>query len=148
MSALNHLTHRMNNLGLKRDRGLNGERREFLWRYSLFPEAVSGSHVADGAQLLLSLYDRENIHILQYERCVADPEGELTRTYSFLGIDDTFVPDGVTKRVNQLEYLNPGNMLYDRRVFAEYFAEDVRRLVDLFPSIDLDYWPDFSADGR
>ena len=31
-------------------------------------------------------FRREQLLLLQYERCVADPQGQLTRTFEFLGL--------------------------------------------------------------
>ena len=46
-----------------------------------------------------SWFPPDRFLVLQYERCVADPAGELARTYRFLGLDP-FVPDGLSRRVS------------------------------------------------
>ena len=44
-------------------------------------------------------FPREQILVLQYEHCVADPTGQLARTYRFLGLEP-FVPAALGDRVN------------------------------------------------
>ncbi len=80
--------------------------------------------------------------VLQYELCVADPVGELNRTYRFLHLEP-FVPEDLARRVSAT---------------ADRFGlqDDVRRrLVDLYepsvialaknqPELDLERWPNFA----
>lgn len=41
----------------------------------------------------LAIFPRRHVHLLQYERCVADPTGELARTWASLGVEDPCPPD-------------------------------------------------------
>ena len=41
---------------------------------------------ADQLLRLWQAFPREQVLVLQYERCVADPRGELARTYAFIGL--------------------------------------------------------------
>ena len=43
--------------------------------------------------------DRDQLLVLQYERCTADPAGQLARSYRFLGLDDAFVPADLRRPV-------------------------------------------------
>jgi hypothetical protein len=85
----------------------------------------------------------EQILVLQYERCVTDPAGQLARTYSFLGLEP-FVPEGLVNRVN------PTQRTLDldedvRRRLVEVYAPDVRALSVRCADLDLSLWPNFSG---
>ncbi len=56
------------------------------------PEASTTTHCAGGS----THFPPEQILVLQYERCVADPAGQLARTYRFLGLEP-FIPEGIGK---------------------------------------------------
>lgn len=80
--------------------------------------------------------------VLQYERCVADPVGQLRRTYAFLGLDH-HVPEEVRRPVNvggDVPPLEPGA----RRRLAEVYAADARALAEDF-GVDLSLWPSMSG---
>ncbi len=79
--------------------------------------------------------------VLQYERCVADPAGQLARTYRFLGLDP-HLPDGIAHRVSPSRDVLP---LPDdvRRRLVELYASDVTALSKNYPELDLDLWPEF-----
>jgi hypothetical protein len=86
-----------------------------------------------------------DILVLQYERCVADPVGELRRTYEFLGVDDVdHVPESLDAHPNRGIHqggFEPG--LY-RQIVASY-RDDVRALVDLGPpGFDVRLWTHFA----
>lgn len=113
--------------------------------------AQAGTEVAEavergcyGAQLarLRRQFPAEQVLVLQYERCLADPSGELARTDAFLGLDPARRPD--------LTRTPPGPdrgavplppAVADRLV--EVYAEDVARLAGRVPSLDLELWPPF-----
>jgi hypothetical protein len=83
--------------------------------------------------------------VLQYERCVADPAGELARTYRFLGLDP-FVPDGLSRRVSATRDLVP--LPEDvRRRLVDLYRGDVTALAENQPKLELERWPNFDALG-
>jgi hypothetical protein len=93
---------------------------------------------------LLACFDRSQILILQYERCVQEPLSELRRTFEFLGLRDTgFAPD-VRAHLNasqsQKQALDPDTS----RSYAEIYRDDVAALIDSFPEIDVRLWPNFA----
>jgi hypothetical protein len=91
----------------------------------------------------LAYFSPEQVMVLQYERCVADPIGELGRTYRFLGLDP-FVPPELRARVNTTE--NTLEMDEDaRRRLADLYAADVAALFARFPDLDPSLWPNFSS---
>ena len=93
---------------------------------------------------LLAHFERSQILILQYERCVTEPLAQLRRTFEFLGLRDTsFAPD-VEERVNAS---HSAKRSLDRGTLDSYvqiYREDVRALIDSFPEIDVRLWPNFA----
>jgi hypothetical protein len=90
-----------------------------------------------------SWFSPDRFLVLQYERCVADPAGELARTYRFLGLDP-FVPDGLSHRVSA----SRDQVSLDddvRRRLVELYTADVTALAKNHPEIELDRWPNFDA---
>jgi hypothetical protein len=88
-------------------------------------------------------FPREQILVLQYERCVQDPLGELQRTYRFLDLP-AFTPEVVAERVNRSKgwLALPDDA---RRRLVELYASDVLALAASTPDVDLDLWPNFSS---
>jgi hypothetical protein len=88
-------------------------------------------------------YDRSQLLILQYEACVLDPATQLAATYRYLGLDDTFRPDGLQRPVNQ----TPSKRTIDegfRRLLTELYEPDVVAVASRYPEVDLRLWPNFS----
>jgi hypothetical protein len=69
---------------------------------------------------------------------------ELERTYRFLGVDPAFVPPEAHTVVDPTE-----KKLFvpeeTSETLVEFYEEDVRRLADAFPEIDISLWPSFTA---
>jgi glycosyltransferase involved in cell wall biosynthesis len=89
---------------------------------------------------ILEHYGRDQVLVLQYERCVADPLAELERTFEFLGIDPSFVPDNVrspSKQIHEKQAMPPEL----RRSLRHAYRTDVDALVADFPEIDPMLWP-------
>lgn len=93
---------------------------------------------------LLRHFPREQVLVLQYERCRDDPQGELARTYAFLGLAEVgFVPAELGERVNPTptqKLLLPAQL---RDELQALYAPDVRALAEEFHEIDLALWPNF-----
>jgi hypothetical protein len=98
-----------------------------------------------GMQLeqLFSYVDRARVLVVQFEACTRDPSTELGRIYEFLGLDATFRPDGIDRRVNEARAkkldLDPGR----RTALVGAYTAEVRRLLDLDVGIDVRRWPNF-----
>jgi len=92
---------------------------------------------------LLAHFDRSQILVLQYERCVSDPRTELRRTFEFLGLKDTaFAPD-----LKAHPHLQPNKPTLDQNTkegFVRAYRDDVVSLLESFPEIDGRLWPNFS----
>jgi hypothetical protein len=98
-----------------------------------------------GSQLLylLSHFPRQQLLVLQYERCVADPQGEAKRTFDFLGLDPGRLP--LTPR-----HTRPRNPTRWPKIAVdcnlaekprEMLRRDLRTLGEHFPMIDQSLWP-------
>jgi len=93
----------------------------------------------------LRLIERKNLLVLQYEQCKQNPLQGLKKTYRFLGLDDSFVPDGVTAEVNTFRTRTAAfeqDVLHD---LIQYYEPDVHRIVSMFPDeINLALWEEFN----
>jgi hypothetical protein len=95
-----------------------------------------------GVQLrrLYSYFAAESVLVLQYERCVAEPAEELARTYEFLGLDASFVPERIDRRVNETFVEKPPLDSPLRHALAEAYQPDLRDLATLVDDLDLSLW--------
>jgi len=112
-----------------------------------------GSHIADAVdrgfyaeplRRLLQFFPVEQVHTLQYEQCVADPEGRLAATYRFLGLDDGHRPVARQRPVNGTAGLAWALDRDTRSRLADIYASDVADLATLVPELDLSFWPAFT----
>jgi hypothetical protein len=110
-------------------------------------DALSRSLYARPMETLLEAFDRSRILVLQYERCVEDPQRELRRTYQFLDLDRVdHVPESLTARAGTS---SPPIEVADRVTDAarQVVIRDVAALKLLIPEIDLDLWPSSRGAG-
>jgi sulfotransferase family protein len=93
----------------------------------------------DQVAKVLDAFPRDQVLILQYERCIASYEEELERTYEFLGLDSNFRPP----MQDNVPAAPPAGDLRDaeRADLAREYAADTRRLLELVPEIDVALWP-------
>ena len=82
----------------------------------------------------------DQVHVLQYEQCVADTPGQLARTHAFLGIDAGHVPPGFDRPVNQTRSQKLRLSDSERAELVERLWPDIQRLPDLVPGVDLSLW--------
>jgi hypothetical protein len=79
-------------------RGIRRARREYVGAMSA-NDALSRSLYGRQLARVLEHFGREQILVLQYERCADDPERELRRTFEFLGAEPSdHVPSFLTER--------------------------------------------------
>ena len=106
-------------------------------------ESLARGRYADQLRGLFDHYSREQVLILQFERCVADPAGQYERTLRFLEVDASFRPDGLSEPAPR------------RRRRAELWPEieepllkaldsQVREARALVPDLDISLWPEFA----
>lgn len=101
--------------------------------------------------LWLRHYHRDQLLVLQYERCLADTEGQLQRTFGFLGLTEYWVAE--TERPVAPERVPSRDIHPDvRHRLASLYEDDVTALAAEFAGIDLGLWPSFSyltvGDGQ
>jgi hypothetical protein len=87
-------------------------------------------------------YEPDELLLLQYEACAADPARHLADTYRFLGLDDSFRPARLAGLVNETRTkrtVSPGF----ERLLVELYEPDVVALSRRYPQIDLSRWPNF-----
>jgi hypothetical protein len=128
--------------GLKHDAALAEEQGEPLSQLAPVEAFLRGLYSAQVANLL-AYFDRSQILLLQYERCSQDPLGELRRTFEFLGLRDIeFAPD-ITAHPH-LQSNKPTLQPGTRDAYARAYQDDVVRLAQDFPELDLQLWPNFA----
>jgi hypothetical protein len=97
---------------------------------------------------VLDLFPREQVLVLQFERCVQEPVSEMERTCRFLGVDP---PDEFPERLHehkQADRQTAGLPAAVSEELAARYRDDSARLAELCPEIDLSLWPSASAPGR
>jgi hypothetical protein len=91
----------------------------------------------------------EQVLVLQYERCVADPRGELARTYAFLGLEPWTPPEDELLRGRNVTRGEKVELPERRRQLLRHLYEpDVRELIRLVPDLDPELWPHFAGLAR
>ena len=96
---------------------------------------------ADQLLRLWRAWPRDQVLVLQYERCVTDPRGQLERTYGFLGLEPV-LPD--ERRLGQRVNASAGDKValspWQREELARRYAPENERLAELVPDLDLSLW--------
>jgi hypothetical protein len=133
--------------GLAQRHGVDG------WRVQqAAAEAIERGRYASHLRELLCHFPREQVLVLQYERCRAEPLAQYARTLRHLGVDD-FAPDDPSRQ--------RGNSLADRKpplwpdivdALRVALRDEVAALPGLTDGdVDLSLWPHFrdldDADG-
>jgi Sulfotransferase family len=95
---------------------------------------------ADQLLRLWASFPRQQTLILQYERCVADPAGQLRRTFEFLGLDDDLDGMDLTRRVNESRGPKVGLSAWQEDVLVRRYQPENERLAVLLPDLDLSLW--------
>jgi hypothetical protein len=96
---------------------------------------------ADQLLRLWRAFPLDQVLVLQYERCLADPRRELRRTFAFLDLDPN-VADAVTVDVRVNASPGPKTALtsWQEDVLARRYAPENERLAVLVPDLDLALW--------
>jgi hypothetical protein len=103
------------------------------------------THVSSYGRLLRTVeqhVSRKQLLVLQYEKCVNDAEGELNRTFDFLGLDP-FCPPNIQVPVNETPTPKLSMSDQRRRQLVRSFVPDVDDLIGRYPHIDRGLWPNF-----
>ena len=107
-------------------------------------EAMDRGRYAAQLDWWLQHYPREQLLLLQYERCVADTQGQLWRTFEFLGLPEQRASVAEVSRARKKATEHPPLAPELRRLLVEYFATDVAELRTLMPDLDLALWKNFA----
>ncbi|MBX3030212.1 MAG: sulfotransferase [Chloroflexi bacterium] len=105
-------------------------------------ESFTRSQYADQVESILEVFPREQLLVLQFEACNADPLGQIARTFEFVGVPP-HVPSeealaaevNVTKKEKVV--LDPRR----ERALRTRYRTDALRLQTLVPELDLSLWP-------
>jgi hypothetical protein len=112
-------------------------------------DAIERGRYASQLRRVLAWHDREQVLILQYERCRASPAAEYRRTLAFLGVDPGHPSAVLAERrgTTQEAVKAPlwGDMLEALRAALE---PEVFELAELAPEIDVGLWPNFAHVAR
>lgn len=108
---------------------------------SIFQQGLYG----DQLTRLYNVFPREQVLVLQYERCKRDAQFEIARTYEFLGLGAHSVStDDIQRERNATR--DPKLELDPRRrdALVDAYVPDVRRTLELVPDLDLTLWPNLA----
>jgi hypothetical protein len=108
---------------------------------AIVADAVRQGFYARCLRRFLAYFAPEQLLVLQYERCAADPSAQLAVTYRFLGLTDHH-PDDLRRPIN----VSGAKLSLDpeaHRRLVDLYAPDVDELVSLFPDVDRSLWPNF-----
>jgi hypothetical protein len=94
---------------------------------------------------ILDAFPREQVMAIQYERCNADPLGELARTFAFLGLPEHTPGEGLlSQQVNAARTEKVPIEPERQELIARLYRPEVERLKQLVPELDLALWPSFA----
>ena len=98
-----------------------------------------------GQQLrtLLAHFPAEQVLVLQYERCAAEPVRFMRETLEFIGVDprDWRMRQPAGRRVNATRAAKPDLDPADREALTLALRADVATLFELAPGLDPSVWP-------
>lgn len=112
---------------------------------SVMAEAVERGFYAAALGRWTERFAAEQILVLQYERCIADPAGELERTQRFLGLRSMPPPAELVNPVSPTQQPKPELSADARRRLVELYAGDVDRLMSRYPTLEIGLWPHFAG---
>jgi hypothetical protein len=90
---------------------------------------------------LWAVFPRDQVLVLQYERCVAEPRSQLERTYAFVGLEPE-IPPGIdlSGRVNESRAPKVTLSDWQEDQLSRRYAPENERLAALLPELDLRLW--------
>lgn len=103
-------------------------------------DAVERGRYGSQLERLLGHVERDRVLVLQYERCIADPQREYDRTLAFLGLEPHTLDDA---QPPPFEGDGPEVWPDLRAAIVETLAPDVELLERLVPDLDRSLWRSF-----
>jgi hypothetical protein len=123
---------------------VDGDGRLFGDRLRTVTDAISRGQYATQLEWLIEAYPAERLMIMQYERCAADPDGQLARTFEFLGLSPHKLPREELARPRNMSKLEKVQVPQEHlELLRRYYRPEVDRLRALMPDLDLALWPNF-----
>jgi hypothetical protein len=105
-------------------------------------DALWRSFYHEQLKRLFELYPRDQVLVLQFERCRAEPEAEMAETCRFLGLEPfAELPQQLVRERSPRD--KPPLPERMRAELVTRLSEDAANLADLCPRIDLSLWPNF-----
>jgi hypothetical protein len=96
---------------------------------------------ADQLARLWNHFPREQVLVLQFERCVAEPREQLARTFEFLGLEPELEAGvDVGAPVNQSRSQKVVLSRWQEDQLIRRYAPENERLATLLPELDLSLW--------
>lgn len=96
---------------------------------------------ADQLEHLWAVFPRDQVLVLQFERCIRDARAELRRTFDFLGLDPGAADQiDVSRRVNESRVAKTELGKEQRLALLAAYAPENQRLAALVPDLDLSLW--------
>ena len=106
-------------------------------------DALWRSFYHEQLKRLFELYPRDQVLVLQFERCLTDPAGQMEATCRFLGLEPfDELPSQLVRERSPRDKPPLADRLRDELVAR--LSDDVRQLIDLCPEIDPSLWPNFN----
>lgn len=92
----------------------------------------------------IEAFGRDQLLILQFEKCRLDPAGEYRRTLEFLGLRNWLPDDDVLGKPVNVSRRRPSPKALDEPSdLVESLEDDVRLLMTFAPDLDLSLWRNF-----
>ncbi len=103
--------------------------------------AFSRGLYAEQLSRLWAVFPQEQVLVLQYERCLAEPEAELRRTYEFIGLEPE-IPASLdpASRAGEPREARTGLSAWQVDQLVRRYAPENERLAALLPDLDLTLW--------
>jgi Sulfotransferase family len=125
------------------------ERKAHVLSAIIASNAVLHSMYYGQVRRAFEILGRDRVLVLQYERCVDDPLGQMRRTQRFLGLEPlTAMPGALGHHVPSGRVFGGEKPELSARLRSELtstLADDVRQVAALCPEIDSARWPNFAS---
>jgi hypothetical protein len=109
----------------------------------MFADSLARSLYRQQLRRVFDFFPRDRVLVLQFERCTRDTEGQLRATCEFLGLEpfEELPPRAVGRKRPPHEKPELADAI--REELVARLEDDVIRLAQLCPEIDLELWPNF-----
>jgi hypothetical protein len=97
---------------------------------------------------VFEFFPREQVLVLQFERCVQSPALEMERTWRFLGLEPLAEPPERLMKHKQAGRRTSELAPAIAETLADRYRDDAAQLAELCPEIDLTLWTSLAAGGQ